>query len=132
MANIRRNKALGSSYEVDVRDYLAETSPNAKRNGNIYGPKDRGDIGGVPGWTIQCKNTKSVKWYEWFGKVVDQAINNSTRWWVVVWKSRGKNVKESLFVMPLWLGRDLIAHLDELESENTALKARIKELENVV
>lgn len=127
----RKSKALGYSYEVAVSQFLKPEYPRVKRNGNQYGPKDRGDLCGVPGWTIQCKNTAQDRWAEWFKDTIVQAVNNKTRWWVVVRKARGKNVKESLFVMSLEKGLELITHLRDVEKENKALKARIKELESV-
>ncbi|MFC7719679.1 hypothetical protein [Nonomuraea recticatena] len=101
-----------------------------KRNGSMYGANDRGDLGGVPGWTLQCKNTQQDRWLEWFTKTEQQAANNKTRWWAVIRKMRGKAVELSLFVMTLEQGRELMAHLRELEKQIKKLKAQVKELEH--
>jgi len=134
--NPAQAKRLGYSFEVDCVTYLQDEYPEAHRNGNMYGPKDRGDIGKVTDWTLQCKNTKVDQWSKWFPAVVSQSEYNQTRWWAVVRKVRGKNVREALFVMPFWKGKELMAYLRDLEdickalkAENRQLKARIKELE---
>lgn len=126
----RQSKQLGYTYEVAVRDHLKPEYPRVKRNGSQYGANDRGDLGGVPGWTIQCKNVLQDRWSEWFKATTTQAVNNKTRWWVIVRKTRGKSVGESLFTMSLEKGRELMTHLRDLENENKKLKAKIKELEN--
>jgi hypothetical protein len=130
--NVHANKRKGYNYEIDCRDFLIDDYPEVGRNGTQYGPNDRGDLSNVSGWTLQCKNVKTDKWTEWFKAVTKQAENNKTRWWAILRKARGKSVGESLFVMPFHLGRDLMVHLRDLETENAALKQRIKELENVV
>jgi len=126
----RQSKALGYTYEVAVREFLKPSFPRVKRNGTQYGANDRGDLAGVPGWTIQCKNTKDYAWPKWFEATTLQAKNNKTRWWVIVKKTRGKHARESLFAMTLEKGLELITHLRDLEAENKRLKARIRELES--
>lgn len=127
--NPAKNKRMGYEFEVDSVGFLIDEYPEAERNGNRYGNKDRGDIGGIPGWTLQCKNVKTDQWAKWFVATAKQAVHNSSRWWAVVRKARGHNVREALFVMPFWQGKELMIHLRDLETENEALKARIKELE---
>lgn len=122
-------KRLGYSWEIESRDYLKDEFPQVSRNGNMYGPKDRGDLGGVPDWTLQCKNTKTDQWAKWFEATLSQSFNAQTRWWAVIRKARGKNVSQALFCMPFHKGRELMVHMRDLEAENQALKARIKELE---
>lgn len=127
--NPAQAKRLGYSFEVDCCDFMRDEYPEVERNGNRYGPKDRGDMGGVPEWTLQCKNTKVDQWQKWFAATLGQSLNNSTRWWAVVRKARGKNIREALFCMPLWKGLELMTHLRDLEADNATLRARIKELE---
>jgi hypothetical protein len=127
--NIAANKRKGYSFEVETCDFLRDDYPDVERNGNRYGPNDRGDIANVGDWTLQCKNTKTDKWFEWFTATASQSQLNRTRWWAVVRKARNRNIRESLFVMPFHKGKELMAHLRDLESENESLKARIKELE---
>lgn len=130
MSSTRRSKALGYSYEVAVRDYLIDEFDDVKRNGNQYGPLDRGDLSGVPGWTLQLKNVQDDSWGVWFKKTTAQAENNTTRWWAVVRKMRGKAVSESLFTMALSKGKELMAYLRDLENENKQLRSQLEELTN--
>lgn len=126
----RQSKTLGYTYEIAVRDFLVDEYVDATRNGNQYGPKDRGDIGGVDDWTLQCKNVQDDSWGVWFKKTSTQAENNSTRWWAVIRKMRGKAVSESLFTMSLSKGKELMVHLRGLEAENARLRLHVKELTN--
>lgn len=119
-------KRMGYEWEIDCRDFLVDEYPDVKRNGNLYGPNDRGDLGNVPGWTLQCKNTKVDKWAEWFKATLSQSFNNGTRWWAIVRKARNKNVSQALFCMPFEKGKELMAYLRDLEYENALLKAKLR------
>ncbi len=55
MAN--RSKARGTRHEVRVRDFLIAEGFPAVRLAQS-GTQDIGDIGGVPGWTIEAKSTR--------------------------------------------------------------------------
>lgn len=123
--SVAQNKRKGYQFEFDCVEFIEPEYPDAKRNGNIYGPKDRGDIGGVTDWTLQCKDVKTVAWKKWFAATVGQSINNKTRWWAVIRKERGKAIREALFCMPLWKGLELMTYLRDLEAENQRLKAAI-------
>lgn len=128
----RENKRLGYDHEAAVRGHLRPTFPKVKRNGSQYGAFDRGDLGGVPGWTLQCKNVQQDRWPEWFEATTKQAVNNGgTRWWAVIRKARGKAVGESLFVMTLNKGTELMAHLRDIEEENARLKKEINGLRKI-
>lgn len=120
--NPAQAKRLGYTFEVDCCEYLIDEYPEVERNGTRYGPKDRGDMGGVPDWTLQCKNTKVDQWAKWFTATLTQSGHNNTRWWAVIRKARGKNIKEALFCMPFSKGKELMTHLRDLEAENTRLK----------
>lgn len=123
-------KRLGYEWEIDCRDFLSDEYPDVRRNGNQYGPKDRGDLGYVDDWTLQCKNTKVDQWATWFEATASQSDNAKTRWWAIVRKARRKNVREAIFAMPFWKGKELMVYLRDLENENQKLRERIKELEN--
>jgi hypothetical protein len=123
-------KRLGYDWEISCRDFLIDEYPDVERNGTRYGPKDRGDLGSVTDWTLQCKNTKVDQWAKWFAATHIQSVNNKTRWWAVVRKARGRGTSEAIFCMPFRKGKELMTHLRNLEAENEKLKERIKELEN--
>jgi hypothetical protein len=125
----RANKAKGYKYEVDVCTYLRPFYPDARRYGNQFGRYDRGDVGGVPDWTLQLKDAEQDRWTEWFEAAEKQSVSHSTRWWVVLRKIRRRNIDLSVFAMPLWKGLELMTHLRDLEAENESLKTRIRELE---
>lgn len=55
------NKAAGTRWEIDCKNHVSAAGfPTVER---IYGhgTKDIGDIGGLPGWIIGCKNEKTLR-----------------------------------------------------------------------
>ncbi len=54
------SKRKGTGWESAVVTYLRENGvPHAERR-SLNGAKDRGDIAGIPGVVIECKNEKTV------------------------------------------------------------------------
>ena len=59
------SKAKGTAWETAVVDYLrANGHPHAERRA-LSGNTDRGDIAGVPGVVIECKNAKTMALAAW-------------------------------------------------------------------
>lgn len=123
----KANKQKGYRWEKDCQDFLADEYPDVQRNSTLYGPNDRGDLANVPDWTLQCKDTGKDEWFTWFKETEIQAGNNKTEWWAVLRKVRGKGAAHGVFAMPIWLGKQLMVYLRDLEAENRQLKARIEE-----
>lgn len=91
----------GPAFERDVADYLAANGhPLADRRVKT-GAKDRGDIGGVPGWTLECKNEKTISLAAYMEEARQEAVNAGTANYAAVVKRRGKGVSESYVVLPL-------------------------------
>ncbi|SDH17772.1 hypothetical protein SAMN05421505_11274 [Sinosporangium album] len=111
-----RSKRLGTTFESAVVKFLKNAFRHVRRNGNRFGAKDRGDLAGVPNWTLQLKNTRDTRWGPWFEATAEQAANAGTRWWAVIRKTRGKSTEQALFVMPLWKARELLSYIRELEN----------------
>jgi len=126
--NGRTVQRKGDTWEVDCRDFLTDEYPYVKRNGNLYGKNDRGDLAEVPDWTLQCKNVQRDEWASWFEETQRQSVNNSTRWWAVIRKARRRGTGEAIFAMSFTKGKELMTYLRDLEEENRQLKERIKEL----
>lgn len=122
------NKRKGYTFEADVADVFRDEYPDVRRNGNIYGRDDRGDLGNVTDWTLQLKNVGQDSWTRWFEETEEQSVRNSTPWWAVIRKVRGKHARASVFAMPLWKAKELMVYLRDLERYVQYLTAEIKSL----
>ena len=96
------NKAKGSKFELDVVRYLQEHGfPFVQRAYGAGRQDDRGDILGVPGFTIECKDHAKHDIPAWLGEAERERQNAGTRFGVVIVKRRGKGAAESYVVQTL-------------------------------
>ena len=95
MVNPSRQK--GTAFETLVVDYLRQHFPYAMRH-PLHGTVDLGDVHGVPGLVVQCKNAKRTELSEWIKSAHEQAANAGVSYGIVVHKRRGKAHAEEQFV----------------------------------
>ena len=96
------NKAKGASFERAVADYLADHGhPNADRAYGAGRTDDRGDIAGVDGFAIQCKNVQRIELAAFIDEAQEQALNRRVDNAAVVVKRRGKHVAHAYVVLDL-------------------------------
>jgi hypothetical protein len=94
----------GDGFERAVRDLLREElgTRHIFRN-RMEGSEDRGDIGGIPGWTLQCKAyddlLRSLR-EGMLGLRMQQAVTQ-TPYGAAICKRRGLPTGEAYFVMSL-------------------------------
>jgi len=90
--NGRSVKQMGYNFEVHVLERLKDIDPDAKRNGSVYGSKDRGDLD-VPGLDliVQCKNTKNQGVLNVLDAAKAQAGEAERSDWAVVHRYRRGN-----------------------------------------
>ena len=84
-----KGKAKGSSFEREIVAYLRTegwTGAERTRAGWI---DDRGDIDGVVGVTLECKNRRSMELAEWIDELVVEMGHASNHVGAVVHKRRG-------------------------------------------
>jgi len=95
-------KAKGSQYERDVVQYLKETGHRwVERAYGAGRQDDRGDITGLPGWVLECKNQKALDFAGWMGEAERERANADAEYAVVVAKRRLKPTSASYVVMTL-------------------------------
>jgi Holliday junction resolvase len=96
------NKAKGSQWERDVVSYFrASGFPDAERRYGAGVREDKGDIRGVPGITLECKNQKSIDLAQFVAEAELEAQYNNTPYGAAVIKRRGKGVAAGYVVMSL-------------------------------
>jgi len=106
-------KAKGSQWERDVAKYLAEHGfPYAERRYGAGNTMDKGDINGLPGLVIECKNVGKLDLPGWLGEAERERANAKADYGIVVAKRRGKGAEHGYVVMTLadfarlWKERD--------------------------
>jgi hypothetical protein len=96
------NKAKGSQYERDVAKYLrANGFPEADRRYGAGVREDKGDIVGVPGFAIECKNQRTITLSQFLDEAIIEAKHARARFGVAVIKRRNRPTAESYVVMSL-------------------------------
>jgi len=94
---VNRSRAKGTKFETLVVDYLRTWFPQAIRH-PLHGTVDVGDVHGVPGLVVQCKNTTRPELSEWIKAAQRQALNAGVSYGVVVHKRVAKAQAEDQFV----------------------------------
>lgn len=102
------SKKRGTGWEVRLRDFLrASGHPNAERLPS-EGSQDRGDIAGIPGWTIEAKSCKRVELAAWMDEAEREAKAAGVSRWAVVFPRRSHATAKAFAVVPLWLLAELM------------------------
>lgn len=105
---MNRAKAKGTGWEVRVRDFLRENGhPNAERLPS-ESTKDRGDIAGIPGWVVECKNHRQIDLAGWCDEAEREARCAQTTRWAVVFPRRSHQTRKAYAVISLALLADLM------------------------
>lgn len=93
------SKRKGTAWETQCVDYLrANGVPHAERR-TLNGAKDRGDIAGIPGIVIECKNEKSLNISAYVNEAEKEAANDGARIGVAWVKRRGKGSPADAYVV---------------------------------
>jgi len=100
-------KRKGSQYERDVVKWLRQMGyPCAERAYGAGRHDDVGDIDGINGVVIECKNEKAIRIPQYLRELEDEMTHADAETGVVLIKKRGtSNISESYAVMPaeLWV-----------------------------
>jgi hypothetical protein len=105
---VTAGKRAGARFEQQVVDYLATHGfPYAERR-VMGGTRDRGDIAGVIGWTLEAKATRELDLAGAMDEVATEARHAGTRWYAAILKRRRKPIALAYVVLPLHLFTDLL------------------------
>jgi Holliday junction resolvase len=104
----------GNAWENEVtKAFQANGFRAASRLASPGEKRDIGDIGGIPGFTIECKNHKEYKFGLWIDQLKHAMARSATRWGAVVVKRRMVGVRGAMVVMEFDLFVDLIRQAHE-------------------
>ena len=104
-----RNKAKGSRWEARVRDYLSDALRTRVERIPAGAQHDRGDLSGIPGMAVECKDVARMDLAGWVDEATDEALNvGGGTLPVVIHKRRGKGTSLGYVTMPLWAFAELL------------------------
>ena len=104
-----RNKQKGSRWEAAVRDYLSEHTGLRVERIPAGAADDRGDLSGLPGLAVECKDVARIDLAGWCDEATVEASNvGDGTLPLVVAKRRGKPAGQGYAVMPLWAFTELL------------------------
>lgn len=98
-----RSKRKGTAFEREVVDFLVATGHKAAERRALGGKNDKGDVIGLPAWTLELKATKEIDLAGAVDEARVEAINAGTLFYAAVIKRRRQNVSEAYVVLPLCL-----------------------------
>ena len=105
----------GSQFERDVVSYLRDHGHRYAERHYVAGrPADVGDIDGVVGWTLECKNVRAMDLAGWCDEAELERVNGRQPYAAVIAKRRGKPVGSAYVVLTLESFARLIG--DEVEA----------------
>lgn len=82
------SKRKGDRFEREIADHLRSLGIMVDRT-RVGWTDDRGDIHGIPGVVIECKNHKTLDLAQWIRELDDEISNANARVGCVVHKRRG-------------------------------------------
>lgn len=95
-------KAKGSQWERDCVAALQRAGfKYAERRYGAGANIDKGDITGLPGLVIECKNHKALAIAEWIAEAELERANAKSDYGVVFVKRRGKSAEEGYAIMTI-------------------------------
>lgn len=104
--NAARRK--GSAFEAQVVHYLVEHGfPDCERR-VMGGSRDRGDVAGIPAWTLELKATRQLDLAGALREAEVEAAHAGTSRYAAVLKRRMRPVGDAYVVVPLSIFAELI------------------------
>lgn len=95
-------KAKGSQWERDVAAYLRDNGfPEADRRYGAGVQQDKGDIVGVPGFALECKNQANINISQFLDEALIEAQHARAKFGAAIIKRRRRNTKDAYVVMSL-------------------------------
>lgn len=85
-----KQRAKGTAWETAVVKWLREHGFPFTERRSLHGTNDMGDITGIPGVVIECKNAKTYKLAEWIDETTQETTNAKADIGVLFIKRIGK------------------------------------------
>ena len=108
---------VGAAWESKVSAWLSNHGFETVRLRGLEGPKDHGDIGGHPRWSLDCKDQATHRFGPWVAQARIESKNAQKPLSAVIVKRRGKPTKDAFVVMDLATWAVLENYVDSLEKD---------------
>jgi hypothetical protein len=96
------SKVKGNKYERDVADYLRDAGWPGMERIRAGWTDDRGDLDGIIGFTVECKNHRSLDLAGWCAELDVEMRNAGNTVGAVIHKKRGTtDVGEHYATLPV-------------------------------
>lgn len=93
-------KAKGSQWERDVAKYFNERGyPHVERRYGAGNTLDKGDINGLPGFVIECKNLGRVTLASIMDETLKEQQNAKLPYGIAIIKRRNRPAKDAYVVL---------------------------------
>jgi Holliday junction resolvase len=93
-----KSKQKGTALETAVVKYLSANGyPNVERRA-LNGVNDKGDITGIPGLVIECKNVAKMNLAGWVDEAEVERVNDGAAIGVVWHKRKGRTDPGAYYV----------------------------------
>lgn len=112
------SKRKGTAMETEVVRFLQSMGIGGAERRALQGVADRGDISGVPGWTLEVKNCARMDLAGWMNEAQLEWLHDNSgkfvsRWWAVIHKRRGKGISRAYVTMELTQLATIILELEK-------------------
>jgi hypothetical protein len=105
---VSKQKQKGTAWETAVVKWLRDRGFNVERRA-LHGTNDRGDIAGIEGVVVECKNAKTYKLAEWIEETKAERDNDNAQFGVLLVKRTGKtDPGEGYWIMTAVDGAELL------------------------
>jgi hypothetical protein len=91
----------GPLFELDVCKFFLGRGWGTRKLGSFQGAGDIGDLDGIPGWTVQIRNTGVMNIGAAMTDAQRQAKRAGRPWWCVIFKRRNHPVRRSYVILEL-------------------------------
>ena len=112
------NRQKGVRFQREFAEFLGASGVPGVESRAQHGNQDRGDLIGVPGWTLELKNEQRISLATAVDEARVESMNARNVWYAAVIKRRQRPISESYVVLPAYLFARLISE------HNPALEAK--------
>lgn len=108
------SKQKGTKFETEVVNYFHHRGMTDVGRQILTGNMDLGDIAGLPGWVIECKNVNTANWAQFMDETNVERKNAGAQYGLLVVRRRMKSITQAYAVLPLDQAVTLIG--DDIDS----------------
>lgn len=106
-----KSKQKGTAFETLVTLFFRGAGWPVERR-TLSGRYDKGDLSGIPDWTLELKAEKAISLSEYMKEAEVEAGNAGTPFFAAIVKRRNKGVEDAYVVMPLRIFNRVLKELN--------------------